>query len=94
MPSQWLGIIPVAMPGFADGRTTVVTVCHLVEPRAKLTSRYASGTALMASSDVLTIVGSIITDRVRLRKNGPAEIQVYYEKQKPEEAENDRRDSG
>jgi hypothetical protein len=58
-------ITPVTIPGFADGRTTLVTVCHLVEPSAKLASRYASGTALIASSDVLTIVGSIIAERVR-----------------------------
>lgn len=87
-------IIPVAMPGFADGRTTVVTVCHLVEPRAKLTSRYASGTALMASSDVLTIVGSIITDRVRAPERMDQPRSRYITKTKPEEAENDRRDSG
>ncbi len=34
-----LRITPVTMPGRAEGRTTRVTICHLVLPREVLTSR-------------------------------------------------------
>ena len=56
--------MPLAMPGSADGNTTLVIVCHLVPPKENPTSRYREGTQRIASSDVRMIVGRIITAKV------------------------------
>ena len=45
------------MPERAEGTTTCEMVCHRVVPRAREPSRYSFGTAEMASSETLMIVG-------------------------------------
>ena len=66
-------IIPVIIPGIAAGITTLYIVCHLVAPKAKLPSLYDTGTALIASSEVLIIVGIIIKVRV-----SPPDTMEYF----------------
>jgi hypothetical protein len=61
-----LSITPVRIPGAAEGRMTRVTVSHFVAPKEKLTIFRLFGTALMASSLVLMIVGKTIIATVRV----------------------------
>src|SRR5688500_1917870 len=56
---------PVTMPGSADGSTTLTMLSHLLAPSDRPTSRYEAGTALIASSEVLMIVGRIMNASVR-----------------------------
>ena len=48
------------IPDLAEGRITLEAVSHLVAPRAKLASLISLGTARIASSEMLTIIGRII----------------------------------
>ena len=51
------------MPERAEGTTTCEMVCHRVVPRARLPSLYSFGTAEMASSETLIIVGRAMMPR-------------------------------
>ncbi len=58
--------VPVIMPGKALGNTTFKVVCVWLAPRAKDADLKESGTTLRDSSVDLMIMGSKITDNVRL----------------------------
>src|SRR5208283_2804368 len=61
-----LSMIPVRIPGAAEGRMTRVTVSHFVAAREKLTILRFFGTDLIASSLVLMMVGRTIMETVRV----------------------------
>src|SRR4030042_6348440 len=61
-------IEPVRIPGIAAGNITFLMVCHFVAPHAREASLKLYGTALIASSEVDMMYGSIITASV----NAPA----------------------
>ena len=52
-------IVPVAMPGIAEGRVCRHVVCQTVAPRASEPSRISRGTARTASRVVMMTTGRI-----------------------------------
>ena len=56
----------VEIPDDAAGNTTLVLVSHLVAPNAKLASLRSLETELMASSDIVRIMGKTITETTNI----------------------------
>src|SRR5271157_3491507 len=75
-----LSMMPVRMPGAAEGMITRVTVSHFVAPKEKLTVLRLLGTALMASSLVLMMVGRTIIAMVRVPERRDQPIRSFMTK--------------
>src|SRR5208337_1314744 len=75
-----LSMMPVRMPGAAEGMMTRVTVSHLVAPREKLTILRFFGTDLMASSLVRMIVGNTIMATVSVPERRDQPIPSFITK--------------
>ena len=61
--------VPVRIPGRAAGKIIVTTVFQRLAPNPKAPSLYDRGTAIIASSDDLIMVGRISKDNVRAPAN-------------------------